>query len=108
MPSREDLEAVWAYPKDCLWVAPANFDSKHPMESLCKEKIVRSNANAAVLSQFFQGTLEVDNIQWRDFFLEFANMRVSFKGDLSRVREWYRQLDEMRKSISEAGADEIR
>jgi hypothetical protein len=78
------------------------------MESLCKERIIRSNANAAVLNQFFQETLEIRNIEWGDFFPEFTNMRVSGKGDLSRIREWYRQLDEIRTSITDTEAHEIR
>lgn len=107
MPRRQGIEAKWAYPYRCLWEAPANFEFQHPLESLCKE-IKRSDANAVVLSQFFHGTLGIDNADWEEYSFEFENMRDSGKGDLSRFREWYKQLDMIRARLPDEEANKLR
>lgn len=108
MPSRGLLEAAWAYPQDCLWEAPADFESKHPMNSLCKENVVRSNTNAAILKQFFQNTLEICDITWSDMFLELQALRSSGQRNVSRVRDLYRQLNAVRTTLKGSEANQIR
>jgi hypothetical protein len=62
VPARGQHRAVWANPDDCLWEAPADFETKNPLESIYKENVFRSDTNAAVLQQFFRRTLKILNI----------------------------------------------
>lgn len=94
VPARDEHEAKWVSPDECLWEAPEGMSTKAPLKRLYMS--VLDEEQCGLLSRFFKRTLSIPATSWKDVIVELEHIRDSRCEDFDRISRLYEYLNNLR------------
>jgi hypothetical protein len=108
VPATGAREAAWAVPRQCLWEAPPDMESRYPLKSLYKSYFNQDNGNGANLTAFFEKTLLIPNVSTEDFLVELKTLKSTKCTDFDRINRIYESIDRMRTTITSTAINSLK
>lgn len=98
VPESETYGPAWAEPRDCLWKAPIAMFTKYTLARAYTLTFSSSDDNLSCHETFFVRTLGIPNCTWEHVVDEIRDYTIGvlIDLDLTRARELYKCLSEMR------------
>ncbi|KAH6617397.1 hypothetical protein F5144DRAFT_520469 [Chaetomium tenue] len=99
VPGTETNDPAWAEPQDCLWNSPIEMLTKYTLARAYTPTFTTNDDSLIRLEAFFVRTLGIPNCSWEHVVEELRDYTtgiVFINLDLSRARELYKCLSEMR------------
>ncbi|KAK3367905.1 hypothetical protein B0H63DRAFT_489977 [Podospora didyma] len=76
IPDSDSIDAIWAYPSNCVWEAPMELTKKHSLSLIYQRAFPNFDRDRSHFHAFFSSTLEIPDCTWRDLVEELKSLRA--------------------------------
>lgn len=75
LPSPDGSKADWTGPSDCLWDAPRDMTTKHPLQVRYAAAFADTDVDLERLARFFHKVLDIGDISCDDIIEELRSIK---------------------------------